>query len=55
VGMCATANLESLTEEKPFMQTAHLDKLYLEVHAQHVEAPFIVAIQYKALQCVCMQ
>jgi len=36
------------------MQREKPDKLYLKVHAQHVKALVIAAIQYEAPQGVCM-
>ena len=45
--MHASDDLKSLTV---CMQRARPDKPYLEVHAQHVEALGIAAVQYEAAQ-----
>ena len=53
--MHATDNLESLSEKS--MQRAQLHKLYLKVHAQHVQhvqALVIAAVECETLQCECM-
>ena len=36
------------------MKRAQPDKLYLEVHAQHVEALVVAAVEYEAAQGVSM-
>ncbi len=52
---CNRRSRISHLEDHPCMQRALPDKLYLEVHAQHVEALVIAAVQYEAQQYVFMQ
>lgn len=53
--MHATDDLESLTGNKqPGMQRVRPHKPYLKVHAQHVEALVIAAVEYEAAQGIRM-